>query len=80
MATTTKAVLAAENAMLRKQVADLKLDIEMINKLGDQVEATLLRSQQRAAARTQRVARPLRTPAMDAAREIAMRSGCVVKV
>jgi hypothetical protein len=74
---TTKATLAAENAALRKQVADLKLDIEIAR----QREAM---SQRIIAAMTKPALRPQwqigRAEAMAEAKEIAMHTGRSVKV
>lgn len=71
--TTTKAALAAENAALRKQVADFMLDLEIMRKQAQ--PAPSQRTQQATPAWHQ-----ARAEAMAVAREMAKRMRCVVKV
>lgn len=70
---TTKAMLATENAALRKQVADLTLDIEMLRK---QQAAPAPRAQR---AYTMPAWQADRAAAMAAAKAAAMRMGRVVQ-
>lgn len=72
---TTKAQLAADNAMLRKQVADLTLDLELAR--AQQVAQTT--PSRRVAAATP-AWQAERAAQMALAKEMAMRSGRSVKV